>query len=254
MNRSALVLPTFALLAIALTGCGHRDGNSPTESSVLSGTLSGRVVTVQADGTESPALGVLVTIDGSTTVTVTDSTGFWSFPALDGGTYTIDYSLVGYGLGKSSQVSFVGGGNRDIGFVYLCKAPSFGIAQIGTYFPAKSGDSNSVYLNFVATDTSVKGPYRTALFVGKDSTVSSNPAHYATVSLQNGTFSHGLDSLRVTPAILADLGLTSGDTAYMRVYAANAGADNSGYTDLATDRYVYTNIDSVSALVKFVVP
>ena len=233
----------FALLSSALlSGC--LDGPAGPAGPALSGTLSGMVTLVSSDGTQHPGAGVAVSIDGTSKATVTDSIGQWSFANLSTGTYTIAYKATGYGESKSNDVGFVGGGSRDIGVSYLCQPPSFSLTSVSTFFPIKNGDSASVYLAFAASDSTVTGPYKTVLFFGKDSSVSWAPATYSTVSVQTGAVLHaGLDSIRLQPMALATAGFSSGDTAYVRAYIASAGTDNSGYTDIATEHFVYTDIN-----------
>jgi hypothetical protein len=247
-TRKTLLLS--ALAALGLWSC-----DSTTTTAPLSGTLSGRIELVAANGNLTPGKGATVSLEGTSVSATADSNGVWSFPNLHGGTYTIDYGLAGYGVSKSEGVSFVGGGNRDLGFIYLDQAPAFGLGSIAPYFPAKSGDSSSLYLVFSSTDSTVSGGNKIFLFFGNDSTVSWHPANYLSVSIQSGEFHHGLDSLRILPATLATAGYAPGNMLYLRAYIGNAGTLESGYTDLATGRFLYTDLDTTTvAALKLTVP
>jgi hypothetical protein len=243
----------FLLSALASLGLWSCD--STTTTAPLSGTLSGRVELVAANGNLTPGKGATVSLEGTSMTTTADSNGVWSFPNLHGGDYTIDYSLAGYGESKSEGAGLVGGGNRDLGFIYLDQAPAFGIGSITQYFPAKSGDSSSLYLVFATTDSTVSGGNKIFLFFGNDPTVGWNPSNYLSVSVQSGEFHHGLDSLRILPATLATAGYALGNTVYLRAYIGNAGTLESGYTDLTSGRFLYTDLDTTTvAAMKLTVP
>jgi len=247
-TRKILMLSAFA--SLGLWSC-----DSTTTTAPLSGTLSGRIELVAPNGNQTPGKGATVSLEGTSMTTTADGNGAWSFANLHGGTYTIDYSLAGYGASKTEGAGFVGGGNRDLGFIYLDQAPSFGLGSIASYFPAKSGDSSSVYLVFSTTDSTVSGGNKIFLFFGNDSTVSWHPANYLSVSIQSGEFHHGLDSLRLLPATLATAGYAPGNAFYLRAYIGNAGTLESGYTDLATGRFLYTDLDTTTvAALKLTVP
>ncbi len=231
--------------------------NSPTAEK-LTGNVSGYVALVNADGTQlSNRDSVIVTIDQTNYSTMTDSTGYWVFPNIQEGIYTVTYSKAGFGYSKSMQVQFTGGGDRDVGYVYLCKPPTFSTSAISQRAIPKGGDSASVYISSTMTDTSVKGVVKEILFFGKDTAVSWNPAKYTDRSIQTLYCRHGVDtsSIRLTSATLVNSGFVSGDTVYIAAYTASNGSNNSGYTDLATGHTVFTDIDTVrSNVLKVVMP
>lgn len=240
-----------------LAGCNLQGPTGPA-GPALSGTLSGFVALINADGGEPVnRSGVVVSIDGMSQSATTDSTGMWSIANLTTGIYTLTYSKAGYADTKSIQVQFVGGGARNIGVVNMCEPPAFGVDSVWTRMP-KGGDSNSVYLGVLANN-SITGPYKVILFFGNAQNVSWKPSTYQTASAENMLFKAGLDSssIRLQPINLATDGYSfdSGDTVYAAVYMATAGTTNSSYTDLATGKTVYTDIDTSSAkVIQFVVP
>ncbi len=241
-----------------LCECNLMQGPTGPAGPSLSGTVSGFVTLIMANG-DQPANrgGVAVTIDGSSRSATTDSSGLWLIPDLATGIYTLTYEKTGYGIAKSVQVQYVGGGNRNIGNVNLCQPPAFGIDSVWTRMP-KGGDSNSVYLA-VQLASVVTGPYKVILFFGNEASVSWKPATYQASSPENMLFKDGVDStsIRLQPINLATDGypFNSGDTVYGAVYAATSGTNNSSYIDITTGKTVFTDIDTSGAkMILFVVP
>jgi hypothetical protein len=247
-----------AAAVLALVGHCTKTGPAGPAGPALSGTLSGFVTLINEDGGQPvDRFGVNVTIDGTSLATTTDGMGMWSFANLATGIYTLTYDKNGYGMSKTIEVQFLGGGERNIGNVNLCQPPSFVVDSVWTRFP-KGGDSNSVYLG-VRASTAANGPYRIVFFYSKTSDVSWQPLMYTESSTENVLFKEGVDSasIRLQPVNLATAGFPfqSGDTAYAALYAATAGTNSSGYTDLATGRNVFTDIDTASAeVIQIVVP
>jgi len=234
-----------------------REGPQGPEGPELRGTLYGFVTLIKANG-DQPAdrSGVRVSADWSWAATQTDSAGEWAFSRAETGIYTLTFSKDGYGTSKEVQVQFVGGGDRNIGTVNLCEPPAFFIDSVWTRVP-KTGDTNSVYLGARASDSLVHGQYKVILFFSHGASVSRDPASYLAASPENTFFIGGIDStgIRLQPVAFASAGFQSGDTLYTVAYAASAGSENSGYLDLSTNRFVYTNIDTLpSNRLVFVVP
>jgi Carboxypeptidase regulatory-like domain len=243
---------------IALVAQCTKQGPTGPAGPALSGTLSGFITLINENG-QQPAdrSGVSVTVDGSSLTATTDTAGMWAIPNLMTGIYSLTYTKTGYGMAKSQQVQFLGGGNRNIGDVNMCQPPSFVVDSLWTRMP-KGGDSNSVYIG-VQVSTNADGPYRIAFFFGNTPDVSWMPASYRTVSIENVLLKQGLDtaSIRLQPINLATDGFAfeSGDTVYAAAYPATAGTNNSAYTDLTTGRTVYTDIDTASVkVIQIVVP
>jgi hypothetical protein len=262
MFRSCKVLSVFAaaLFLVVLTQCnfGPAGPTGPTGPK-LTGTMTGFAILVRSNGGQ-PANrdSVMVTIDSTTFKAMTDSTGEWSIPEVTTGTYNLSYTRNGYSSNKSIQVQFTGGGTKDIGTVFLCQAPSFSVKALSQLSTVRT-DSTTAHLEVRLTDSTVAGPYmpyRVFLFLGTDSTVSSDPAHYKSVISYTMSFQNGVDSttIRLTPSTFASNGFAAGDQVFIAAYTANAGTNNSSYLDPVTGRVVYTNLSSSqSNIVKVIV-
>jgi hypothetical protein len=221
--------------------------------------MTGFAILVKSNGGQ-PANrdSVTVTIDSTTFKAMTDSTGEWSIPGVTTGTYNLSFTRNGYSSNKSVQVQFTGGGTKDIGTVYLCQAPSFSVKTLSQLSTVRT-DSTTAHLEVRLTDSTVAGPYmpyRIFLFLGTDSSVSSDPEHYQSVISYTMSFQNGIDSttIKLTPATFAANGYSAGNQVYIAAYTANAGTNNSSYLDPFTGRVVYTNLNaSRSDVIKVIV-
>jgi hypothetical protein len=221
--------------------------------------LSGFVVLVNGNGTE-PANrdSVIVTIEGTSLSALTDSLGAWSIGGVETGIYNIAFNKSGYGTTKITQRQFTGGGQISVGTEYLCKAPAFNVDSLWVR-PPKAADPYSLYIGVKLSDTTASsmGPYRTFIFLQRDTSVAMDPAHYAAVFTINTYFKDGVDSTnaKIQPVNFSNGGFVSGDSIYAAAYLANAGSFTSGYEDLATGKTIYTNLNGVrSKVVRVVVP
>jgi hypothetical protein len=215
----------------------------------LTGTIYGFVILVNSNGAQ-PALrdSVVVSIDGTSLQTITDSAGKWSFPGMETGIYNFTFVRKGYETTKLVQVQFTGGADRDVATTDLCQAPSFYVDSIWQRIVADTiKDTAKIQLG-AQLDTAIWAPtvpYRVFLFLGSDTSVSSNPSTYWTVVNSTMAFENGVDStsIALTVSSLVNDGFVAGDTVYIAAYAGNAGSINSTYTDTVTGRTVYVNIN-----------
>jgi hypothetical protein len=232
----------------------------------LTGTMSGFAVLVKSDGSQpSRRDSVMVTIDHNFVPTgkaiysflaTTDSTGKWSIPDVETGIYNLTFTRTGYVTTKLIQSQFTGGSDagsepKDIGTVYLCQLPSFSVKTLSRLSALRT-DSTSVHLAVQLTDQTITGPYmpyRVFLFLGTDSSVSSDPKHYLSVLTYTMLFQNGVDSttIKLTPAVFAANGFAAGAQVYLAAYAANAGNNNSSYLDTVSGRTMYANLNSTSS-------
>ncbi len=224
----------------------------------LAGSLGGSVILVDVNGDQHVRRdSVQVSIGGTGLVASTDANGDWSIPGVKNGAYTVSFTKTGYGLVKAN-VNQANGTGKNIGTVYLCKAPAFSVGDLSllSYSSARN-DSASVYLGAKLSDTTVQGLYRVYLVLSLDPKLSAAPSENATDLFFNAYFRKGVNNvdLHLTPAILANAGFQSGDTLYAEAFTANAGGINSSYPDSSTGKPVYTNLNPKgSNSLKFVVP
>jgi hypothetical protein len=257
MLRFASLVLGAGLTTMMIAGCSQNGATGPA-GPLLSGTLSGFVYLVKSNGDQSmPRNGIKVFIDGMADTMLTDSTGKWSVAGLETGTYTITYHKDGYGETKSVQLQFLGGGPRNLGIVYLVEAPLFHADSLAWLRRATRADSTNVQFLARVNDTTLRGPYRLLVILGRDSTLSSAPSAATAEIFVTASFLHGIDSasVRLTPANFAAEGFVGGDTLWAAAYAANAGTETSGYLDVTTGKTAYTCLNATpSNSVRIVVP
>ena len=258
MPKQVLKLFVAGLITtIFAAGCSK--GPTGPAGPALNGALTGLVTLVNSDGSQpSNRDSVTVSIEGTSMSTQTDASGMWLIDNVKTGTYTISFSKSGYGITKSVQYQFAGGGEKNLGLVYLCQSPTFSISNLTRLGNSNARtDSTSIYFGITTSTSTVVGPYRTYLVLSPDSGISSIPALSSYAAFFTTNIANGMDSadIRLTPSIVAAGGFNPGDTVYAAAYAANAGSNNSGYLDTSTGKTVYTNLCSIrSNVVKFVIP
>jgi hypothetical protein len=232
---------------------------SDTTGPAGTGSITGSVALIKANGLQpADRESVAVSINGTQFGAMTDSVGAWSIPNLGPGTYDFSFARAGYDTARIVQYSFSGTGSKSLGTTNLCQVPSFHVSDLWHWI---STDTSRIRLGIKVNDTTVSDPnvpYRVFLFFGTDSTVSSSPSHYLSVSTNNiMAFQEGIDSTSIilTAPTLVNYGFVEGNTVYIAAYTANAGTANSAYTDPATGRAVYANINPArSNVVKVIVP
>jgi len=258
MSRKALWLSLLAGISMVCLFVSCFEGSTGPAGPSLSGSISGYVVLVNADGSQpSKRDSVTVSLDGTSLSTLTDATGKWSIPNLHTGIYTITYNKIGstYGISKSVQTQFVGGNVRDIGIIYLCQPPIITFDSISK-FQLKT-DSANIWIKASLSADNTGIPYRTLIVFSSDTNITSAPSVFQTTSFFNTLFKNGYDSttIKLTPETFASAGFGVGDTVYVAAFLANAGSNNSSYLDTTTEKTQYTNINTKrSNILKFAVP
>jgi len=241
-----------AMFLVVSTQCSK--GPTGPAGPQLTGKMTGFAVLVDANGNQPASkLSIIVSIDSTTKQATTDANGYWYISGVETGTYDLTFSMTGYATTRLVQVQFTGGAidsGKDVGTVYLCATPSFSVKTLSKLSTLRS-DSTTVHLGVQLTDSTVSGPYspyRVFLFFG-NSSVSSSPSNYQSVSTYAMSFHNGVDTttIKLTPATFAAAGFAAGDSVSVVAYVANVGPNNSSYLDPATGRTIYNNINSTAS-------
>jgi len=259
MVRFCKVLLLSAATTILLGSTQCNFGPTGPAGPKLTGTMTGFALLVKSNGSQ-PARrdSVAVSVDETSMEAISDSTGTWSIPGMETGTYSLSFSRPGYSSNKLVQVQFTGGATKDVGTVYLCQDPAFSVKTLSLLGHVRT-DSTTVHLGIQLTDSTVSGPYapyRVFLFLGTDSSASSDPNHYQSVISYTMSFQKGIDSttIKLTPTTFTANGFSAGSQVFIAAYTANAGTTNSSYLDPGTGRTIYTNLNpSRSNVIKVVV-
>jgi len=257
MKNNSLLSALFISLPILFAACAKDGAVGPqgTQGStgpggpILTGNLKGYVSLFDQYGSHVlvDQDSALVSLVGVTAQAYTDSAGKYAIAGLSTGVYTVNCSKSGYGANQVNSLGFTGGGDlyRDI---RISAIPSFHVDSISLV-----ADPNVVTITgSIAMDTRV----RTVLvFVGNGSNTSNDPAHYLGVYNRNVPANQGNFMLTVPLTDLANLGITSGQTAYFAAYGATANYNNaSSYEDLATGRTWFTAVSTAPANRSVLIP
>ena len=243
----------IGLVATLALGSCKKEETGPTgpqgpAGPSLTGNLQGFVSLYDQYG--SPILsglsGIHDSIDGSSNVAITDSTGKYSFSNLSTGTYNFTIADAGFGSNKVQYLQLVGGGilNRD---VHLSKIPGFNVTTLTAGF----GPVTDTLTATVTADTRAR---TFIVFVGSTSSTSAAPATYLDFYTKQVPANQTTFKILVQPSDLYNLGLTAGTTAYFAAYGAAANYNNSStYEDLNTGRTVFNAISTTPATASAVV-
>jgi hypothetical protein len=228
------------------TGATGAQGSQGPSGPVLTGNLKGYVNHFDVSGTKltSGLAGDTLTIDGTTTMTVTDATGAYTFSNLTTGVYNLTVTRTGYGTTKIQSLQFTGGGDlyRNAN---ISKMPTNNV----TTFMAYDTTINSVnHIRVRGTLPSSTDDQTIMIFVGNpgSSTVSSAIANEistyaininAGLPITAGTVKY---SKNIPTSELYDLGYVSGNTVYLAAYTIGGNTNASAYVDLPTNKPIYT--------------
>ena len=203
-----------------------------------------RILTGQAGDT--------VSLIGTPTRVVTDSTGKYVIPNLTTGTYSLAISKAGYGNTMLQNIQLAGGGNT------LANAR---ISQPSTTPVPPLLDSIGATTGNITVYTTLPSPSflsRTfILYVGNMPGVSANPATYLTFYTK--VVNPGNNATRLSFTIpktdLYDAGFTTGSTVYFAAYGIGASLTASAFTDYNNGgRTVFTALSMPAATTSLIVP
>ena len=241
MNKH--LLAGFCLLSASLFfACSQSTG-------LQSGTMVGHVILVNNNGSQpADRSHVAVLVEGRTDTVFTDANGSFTLSASEG-IYSLSFSKAGYGTMKSINNWFPGGGQMVVNTVTLSQPPTFSVSGFSVTKP-----TNSTSLNVADTLTDTNSvARRLILFLGRTSTVSSNPANYFATNTLTPTVSKGISTSTITQTTLRNSGFVAGDTIWFVAYAANEYGQNSTYTDAVSGRITYANLNATPSKTVFVV-
>ncbi len=251
----------FSMLAFAgsillVTSCSKTGpagpaGNSGPAGPSLTGNLKGHIF--QYDQYGSPILTGLAGIRDSlnpTNIAVTDTGGFYKFTGLTTGDYSFSVSKAGYGTVIAQELQIVGGGDiyHDL---RIAQIPNFAVTTPTATLNGVTGNID-ITANVGATDTKTR---EVLIFVGSSPSTSSNPATYLNVYAKTiaATKTSVINSL--APSDIHDLGINTGGTLYVSVYAATVTYNSASfYQDLATGKTVYTALGATPMTCSVIAP
>jgi hypothetical protein len=212
--------------------------------------MTGLVSLYQSDGNQTNASGVTVTLRGTSLSTTTDSTGQWTINGINAGTYTIVYTMAGYGTMEQQGVQFVGGGLDFVGTIELVQPPTFTVV-----INSHGYEFNDDYIDYTIEGNNGEGGF-VLVAVGTDSTVSaSDPTKYLYAYWSETTDSIGTFYISI-PALYG-AGFKSHTTAYAVAYPLNNDGGYeyfASYLDDSTGRQVYPSLGARSNVVPIGIP
>ena len=252
--KNYLNIFVIAVIVFGISSCKKGDTGSEgpigPAGPLLTGNLKGHVFCYDQYGNTVliNLKGIKDSINGTSNVVITDSTGYYSFANLSTGNYTFTIKASGYGNNEVKNLQFLGGGDTYHD-VKLSQSPTFNVLTLTDSIAG----ANIIVKGTLPTDTRVR---TVALFVGNVSNVSCLPLYYLNYFSKNTTATN-LNTFSITIPInsLYDLGIASGSTAYFAAYgAASNFASSSEYEDMSTGKTVFTALSSTPVNSNVVVP
>ena len=246
----SLILFFIVTIFLSCKGPTGPEGLQGQAGPKLKGNIQGFVTLVNSDGSQPiDRSGISVSIDSSSISTITGADGKFILSDLETGIYTINYSKSSYGSSKIVQYQFVGGGTVTLERVYLCQPPNFTV----TIDSIKWMDGLEFGI-YTTLSEHISGWRWVIFFIGQSPNVSSNPVYYLNTSDGYESYFNNGQGMQKTSSSWF-MGFVSGDTAYIKAYSANKSEINSGYIDINTGRFVYTNLNPISSnVISVIIP
>ncbi len=261
LTASVVLLITGGILI--LSSCSKQEGpagpQGPAGPAYNSGSIFGFVSLYDQYGVKqaTPLKGIKVTIDGTTAVSLTDSTGKYMFSNLSSGTYNLsiaDTVNASYAPSKVKSINLVlGPSQHDI---HLGQIPTFTLLSPTTVDSLEKNKLDTVNVVRIHGTVNIDTKAREFLvFVGADSSVSSAPANYFSVYAAAIAANQTVFSTTIALTDLMSAGFTHGSTVYFMTYPAGVNyASASEYEDLNTGRIMYNEVGPLPVWSKFVIP
>jgi hypothetical protein len=250
------------LLLLAMGACTKNDGGGGGGGGNTStgANITGSVVVYDDKGNQNAddKANVKVEVLSGTTVvasTLSRSTGEYTLGAVKFGTYTLQFSRSDIGMYKVFNVNhqYQAGSTTQVTVISTVQlglestTSVTGLTYTGNTY---NGGSGASFTLTVSPDPSTNSRAYFRIFVSNDAGVSKD--NYGVATELRSLISNNA-TIGFTSADLASFGLTSGQTAYIRVYGDSFQANS--YTDPVSGKKVYPNINSNTvAAVSFVVP
>ncbi len=249
MKAKILFINAVALI-IGLSSCKKEAGPTGATGSqgpsgpVLTGNLKGYINHYDLSGAKiaTGLLGDSVSIDGTTTVSVTDATGMFTFNGLTTGVYNLTVKRAGYGINKIQSVQFTGGGDTYRN-ANISKMPTTNVSTFMAYDTTIT--VSSIPINYVRVRGTIPAvPYVQSIivFVGNpgSTTCNSSSAYQSSFYVINIGANATTYSRNIPTSDLYDLGYVSGNTVYGAAYTIGGNTNASSYSDLTNNRTIFT--------------
>ena len=205
---------------ILVAGC---EGDQGPAGPLLSGSLQGFVSLYDDEGDRIPDnTGVMVTLEGSSHSTMTDSAGRWQLNNVLTGTYTITYQKSEYFEERQEELQYLGGGTLHLARVGMYRFPIFEVMTLTV-----TGSLGSDAITAQGVVSALTPSWRPVLVVyGLTKDVSVDPGRH--VFFHESYSYPGVDTFRSTiyldSTTRSYYGLTSGGSLYVRAYPAGLGS------------------------------
>ncbi len=249
MKTKILLINAIAVI-ISLSSCKKEAGPAGSTGAqgpggpVLTGNLKGYINHYDASGAKltSGLAGDTISIDGTTNFAVTNASGMYSFTGLTTGIYNLTITRSGFGTTKIQSLQFTGGGDSYRN-ANISKIPTLNLATLMIYDTVINGVNNIHVRGHVTSSTDDQS---VIIFIGipgnttVNSGVSNEISSYVVNVPVNAAGNNTLVKLNIPTAELYDLGYVSSNTVYFAAYTIGGNTNASAYTDLTTNKPIYT--------------
>jgi hypothetical protein len=227
------------MAATALCGCS---GTGPTGPRPTTGTLVGYAYLLPNCGFATTHEGVLVTVEGTSRSTSSDTTGRWEFADLPPGTYVLAFTKPGYGAYKASLPVLIGRVTVDSGYI-MHAIPTGGTSNMRVGYT--TGHDGITIGWEISSETCLPDCWDPSVLVviGSDLSVLS-PSNYA-VSIETDAC-----AVTYTTYLNNHPRYVSGEKVYVKTYIVAYGG---WYYDPTVNRTIYTAVSPSSAPVDSIV-
>jgi hypothetical protein len=220
-----------------------QNGNTGPSGPLLTGTITGNVIISNEYGanvTNDYTGGYILLKNSTTGVRVdsvfADSTGKYTIPNVQTGTYTMLCIYAGYGLNEHENLEFISGtlqvDNK------IAAIPTF---TINTAADSVRHKTNMNYLYGTLT-VDANGARTILVFIGNTPSTSAAPGTYSFID--NVVVAADSSNFTITTPLNTFYanGFTHGSTAYLAIYGAANNYTYGDYMDYASGQLIYTAI------------
>jgi hypothetical protein len=253
MKKTLFSSLCLLITAVLLYGCkGDQGPAGPAGGTDLpTGTIQGFVNIYNEYGqTKSNALaGTVVTVDGTSLSTTTDSTGNYFFQSVPIGVRTINFTRAGYGSNREPNFGISIGRNSISS--ELDSLPSYTIARHALSRDTANGTLRDTVR--LSSPTPSGRSRRLIVFISDRNDVSSDPARHRFSQTRSVSAGDSVAIVSISRSDLEFFGLRQGSTAHIVAHGISTG-ENSRYEDARTQRTVYTALTPATPVLQFIVP
>jgi hypothetical protein len=230
--KLTLLLPLF--VALAMSSCCENGAAPNGTSSNGNGSIAGEAILFDSTGAVlTDFSGVSVTVDGTSMLAVSSTSGTWQFDNMPVGVYNVTATKASFGTFHWYQQA-LNDGHIDVATAALARMPNYSPSLGTVSYGANPGDSSApfYYVNVVGSFPPLRGGVSIAGYCDLDSMVEPGNPHLVISPYLIGTTVNNGNIFAINASDLFAAGARPGQTLY------------SSATNVFAKQFFSTNYDA----------